>query len=51
MGRNSGREEDNEDLLLEEMEILEKEEAVDLTESFKECKISHMLLFSQTVID
>ena len=29
IGRNSGREEDNEDLLLDEMEILEKDEAVD----------------------
>ena len=29
IGRNSGLEEDNEDLLLEEIDILEKDEAVD----------------------
>ena len=51
IGRNLGLEEDNEDLLLEEMEILEKDDAADCVESLKESKKSHILLSQQTVVN
>ena len=51
IGRNSGLEEDNEDLLLEECEILEKEDANDWLDSLKDSKKSHMLVFPQALLD